>query len=581
MKHTFFRTLMLFSILFFATQIDAQEIKKEYHENGNLKSEGQYDANNKGTGEWKFYHESGKLEKNGNYLKGVPDGDWKYYDEKTGWLNDIVEYKDGEKFKPNKLGCYSGNCENGYGRKTSLGGYRQIGNFKNGKLNGKGYEIKSGNKYEQHLYEGDFVNGKKEGHGKGISLGGNYSGEWKAGKKHGKGKGIIDNSAKYNEYNGEWKEGEKDGYGTEVNNDFILNKTGKYVGYWKAGKKHGEGKEYKKGKLVYEGSFYKNRRKITSGCVVGDCENGYGVFILENKNKYIGEFRNGKKEGQGFEKDPQGNYIIGQWKNNKEDGLVRVYNPSNELMFSGQMQNGKPLKKPNKNAVEVGCIIGDCENGFGHYKWENGDIYIGEFKEYNPHGQGTTSWINGEKYIGDYVKGMLNGYGKYYDKDGNIVNEGKWIDSSCDENFKITLKEGKCIFGDCVNGYGVQEIPKSNNIGSVLLDDYDFVERYEGLWKDGERHGFGVIERANKGTYVGELLTGDYHGKGIINLKNGSSYNGDFEDGERHGQGIMMLPDGSKYVGDWEGGEKHGKGKAYDVTGKLIYEGKFYKGQRE
>jgi len=63
------------------------------------------------------------------------------------------------------------------------------------------------------------------------------------------------------------------------------------------------------------------------------------------------------------------------------------------------------------------CIEGDCENGTGTFKWENGDIYEGEFKD-----------------------GELNGQGKTT-KDGNII-EGKFSFGVPYVIHKITFKDG-------------------------------------------------------------------------------------------------------------------------------------------
>ncbi len=52
------------------------------------------------------------------------------------------------------------------------------------------------------------------------------------------------------------------------------------------------------------------------------------------------------------------------------------------------------------------CIKGDCVNGKGIYKFKNGSIYNGEFKEGKPHGKGLlktskrvckSSWVEGKK----------------------------------------------------------------------------------------------------------------------------------------------------------------------------------------
>ena len=36
-----------------------------------------------------------------------------------------------------------------------------------------------------------------------------------------------------------------------------------------------------------------------AGCIQGDCNNGYGTFIDSFGNKYVGEYKDGKRHGQG------------------------------------------------------------------------------------------------------------------------------------------------------------------------------------------------------------------------------------------------------------------------------------------
>ena len=44
----------------------------------------------------------------------------------------------------------------------------------------------------------------------------------------------------------------------------------------------------------------------------------------------------------------------------------------------------------------VGCVRGDCENGYGTYYFDNGDSYRGEWKDGRPTG-GWYTWTNGKK----------------------------------------------------------------------------------------------------------------------------------------------------------------------------------------
>ncbi len=36
-----------------------------------------------------------------------------------------------------------------------------------------------------------------------------------------------------------------------------------------------------------------------AGCIKGDCINGYGTYTWASGNKYVGEYKDGKRHGQG------------------------------------------------------------------------------------------------------------------------------------------------------------------------------------------------------------------------------------------------------------------------------------------
>jgi len=106
-------------------------------------------------------------------------------------------------------------------------------------------------------------------------------------------------------------------------------------------------------------------------CVEGDCENGFGVYLLEKtftmrnnqtitlKYKYMGEWKNGKKEGMGLliSLDNSKDRYYGEWKNDERNGFGTE-------TFVDQ---------------ETGKIGGE---------------YIGTFKDDDMNGDGTWIWIN-------------------------------------------------------------------------------------------------------------------------------------------------------------------------------------------
>ena len=96
--------------------------------------------------------------------------------------------------------------------------------------------------------------------------------------------------------------------------------------------------------------------------------NCYGSFTWEDKGKYLGEWKDNKKHGQGTHTWANGGKYLGEWKYNKQHGQ-------------------------------------------GSETWANGTRYVGEYKDNKKHGQGTVTWADGGKYIGEHKNGLLNGQG--------------------------------------------------------------------------------------------------------------------------------------------------------------------------
>ena len=165
------KKLILIFLLFIPTIFCyGQKTYKILYENGQLKETGQFDVNEKQTGEWKKYYENGKLYHVVNYENGVFKGEWKFYDE-NGKLTNILHSENGlsENFDENgKLWCI-GKYKNGIDKIGEWKYYfpngltKRIENYKDGKLNGeyKSYEYNNGKVY---IYsKGKYENGKEVG----------------------------------------------------------------------------------------------------------------------------------------------------------------------------------------------------------------------------------------------------------------------------------------------------------------------------------------------------------------------------------------------------------------------------------
>ncbi len=563
-------TLLIVTVLFI-NSVNAQKEQKKYHDNGNLKVEGQYDDNGKGTGQWKFHFEDGTLEKVGSYVDGGRNGDWEFYYE-TGELHELIKYVDnnrqgkkkayyrngklkhygtfvdnkanglwvfynikgfvkeyyyyenGEEQKDPPSGCIYGNCEDSYGIKY-VGAWKKSfyeGNFINGKLNGKGTELNNAYSIVRH-YVGNFVNEKKDGLGIETSDGNKkYDGHWKDDEKNGEGTERLYNEllggVLMEKYVGNWKDGEKSGQATII--EYGLHgkvEKRKLVGDWTWGdndEPSGIGKEYKNGELVYEGAFENGKPFKTEGCLAGDCENGQGVFVFPDKTKYIGQFKNGKKNGLGFELDAKkGLYTLTTWKDNEvADGLLRIFNTDNEIVLVLEMKDGKPVAGLSDNGVEIGCVKGDCENGFGHYVWEGGAKYIGEFKDGLFSGYAVVTDVNG-KYVGKYKDGKRSGYGRALNTNNVVIKQGIWNADLYYENLSIEKKyskDQKCTLGNCIDGFGIYIEtfePGWSDAYREYVNTYEI--KYEGFWKDGKFHGLGFTDDRMAKTFVGLFEKGE------------------------------------------------------------------------
>ena len=82
--------------------------------------------------------------------------------------------------------------------------------------------------------------------------------------------------------------------------------------------------------------------------------------------------------------------------------------------------------------VDGGLYDGHWKNGLRHgngtYKWASGSVYHGDWKGGKQHGKGTYKWACGDVYEGDWKNGKRNGKGTFKTASGEVY-EGRWKDS--------------------------------------------------------------------------------------------------------------------------------------------------------
>ena len=261
-------------------------------------------------------------------------------------------------------GCISGNCYDGKGIYVYPSGSMYVGQFKGGEIHGIGV-----------CYYAD---------------GSRYQGEWEHRYPHGEGTLTYSDGTSRT---GAWNRGqpvESDGYSLDSGISLITDGSNLQTGCLSGNCKEGEGIYAYADGSRYEGQFRRQR------------PNGFGVFYYLNGDRYEGNFKAGFRHGQGTLYKENGSRQAGWW---------------NEGEFAGS----------GNQASRLGCLTGNCQNGFGTYVFDTGERYTGSFRDGLPEGKGTVIYPNGERYEGEMAKGWFNGQGTLYLVDGRDIS-GHWED---------------------------------------------------------------------------------------------------------------------------------------------------------
>ncbi|MTV50366.1 hypothetical protein GJ688_15455 [Heliobacillus mobilis] len=183
-----------------------------------------------------------------------------------------------------------------------------------------------------------------------------------------------------------------------------------YIGEFKEGMKEGQGEQYADGTLLYKGGF------------ANDLYQGEGtLFDGEGNICFSGKFEAGVKSGEGKE------YFLGKEK---------------ALAYAGNYLNGK----------RSGPGIEYFANGLPKY---NGNFLAGAYS-----GTGTLFDENGHAvYTGEFTQGLYAGIGTLYHPDGKVIYKGYFDHGNIESAWFLGLSKKKVIE---VLGDPTQTIPLLN-----------------------------------------------------------------------------------------------------------------------
>ena len=248
-----------------------------------------------------------------------------------------------------------------------------------------------------------------------------------------------------------------------------------------------------------------------------------GLRNTKNEN----DPRDNKKDNirKKYPKIIEGKYIyIGEWKNGLRDGFGSLF-LEKEIKFTGYFSENKINGYGHLWKEDGDSYKGYWKNfkaeGFGIYKSNSGACYDGEWVEDLQCGFGIEQWPRGSIYFGDYLNGYKNGIG--------VLNFGNkaWYEGE----FKNGIMSG---------------------IGSFFFEDG---RRYLGMWKNNKMNGYGYIYWPNENIYKGEFKDDKKEGFGICKIRK-KIFMGMWKDNKLEGN-VIIVDEGKLKKQYWSNGRAY------------------------
>jgi hypothetical protein len=257
-------------------------------------------------------------------------------------------------------------------------------------------------------------------------------------------------------------------------------------------------------------------------------------------------------------------------------------------MYVGEFKDDEPHGQGANTFASGDKYVGEYKSGKRHGQgtvtYASGDKYVGEFKDDKPNGQGTATWSNGDKYVGEFKDNKKNGLGMmtlangswHYGEYQNSIPQGKGI--------RFYSDSGKREEGIWENDQFIREVKvnlpnlKNNTATNSDRTDIDRERQHANPNKlqpcpKPDKSKKTDIERFAKwtncwGRYQVEL---DKDHKGDV-------LEGEWFNGMLHGQGTYTHANGDKYVGEYKHGSNHGQGM-YTYASGAKYVGEYKDGK--
>lgn len=249
--------------------------------------------------------------------------------------------------------------------------------------------------------------------------------------------------------------------------------------------------------------------------------------------------------------DPYGNLLLLASEDDTQTVDYTRYDLTHNWLQCEQVDNGRPevrITRTIRYATDTADFrdvyrLHDpfwTENnptGFLEMHYPNGDYYLGNLLQGQPHGTGDLTLASGTTFSGTFDHGRYHGAG-------------------------ILRRDGAEIHASWQHGHIVtSHVTIHYADGSTYSGEYHPEEdscRYQGR-----------TELADGSSYTGEYALGRYDGEGILRLADGTVYEGTWERGKAHGEMLIVMPNLDRHHARFSHGRRVGVSTIEYINGDL------------
>lgn len=252
-----------------------------------------------------------------------------------------------------------------------------------------------------------------------------------------------------------------------------------------------------------------------------------------------------------YDFDPYGNPLLAASENDTTVIDYTLYDLRHNWLRCNQVDNGRPdvriartIRYANDTAdfrdvyrLHDPFWTENNPTGFLEMHYPNGDYYLGNLLQGQPHGTGDLTLASGTTFSGSFDHGRYHGAG-ILRRDGAEIH--------------ATWQHGLIVTSHVTIHYA----DGSSYSGEYHPEDDSCRYRGQTSLPDG-------------GSYTGEYALGRYDGEGILRLADGTLYEGTWERGKPHGEMLVVMPNLDRHHARFSHGRRVGVSTIEYINGDL------------